>query len=129
MSEVLVPENALAGLDEAVKGLLVSGGEAYSVDQDDELYGAAFRRHLLFSRWPSLLTEAGFYLSKEELLYNSYYWMLKFAKLHALKNGYDAGIEQQVFKILEQADCDVDWTVAEEISNLVEKQLGERGRP
>lgn len=129
MSEVLVPENALEGLDEAVSRLLVSGGEAYSVDQDDELYGAAFRRHLLFARWPFLLTEAGFHLSKEELLYNSYYWMLKFAKLHALKHGYDAGIEQQVFKILEQADCDVDWTVAEEISNLVEKQVGERGRP
>ncbi|SRR6266404_541917 len=128
MNEVLVPENVLAGLDLTVSRLLKSGGEAYSVDQDDELYGAAFRRHLLFARWASLLPEAGLHLSKEEILYNSYYWMLKFAKLHAEKHGYDAGMEQRVFKILEQADCDVDWSVAEQISNLVGKEIEERNR-
>jgi hypothetical protein len=127
MSEVLIPEKALAGLDETVRRLSATRAESYAVDQDDELYGTAFQRYLLFAQWPSVLTEAGLHLSKEEVLYNSYYWILKFAKLHALKHGYDAGIEQQVFKVLEQAYCDVDWSVVEQISNLVEKEIGEPG--
>ena len=79
------------------------------------MFGRAFRRHLLFSRWPSLLGTAGLRLSKAELLYNSYYWMLEFAKLRGLKHGYDAGIEQQAFKIIEQADSELDWTIIEKV--------------
>ena len=125
MSDVLIPEQVLAEVDQDLKRVLASSGETFAVDPDNAGYGAAFRRHLLFSRWPSLLEGVGVNPTAEELLYNSYYWILKFSKLYGLRNGYDAGIEQQVFKVLENADCDVDWAVVEQITNLVEQELGE----
>ena len=127
MSDFLVPEHMLATLDKDIGRLAASGDEAFTVDHD-ELYGVAFRRYLLFSRWSRLLTEAGLRLSEEGILYNSYYWMLRFSRLHALTHGYDAGIEQQAFEILAQASCEVDWGVIEQITSLVDKEIAEAGK-
>ena len=77
-----------------------------------------------FSRWTSLLAEAGFHLTEQQILYNRYYWIQKFSKLYGLTHGYDAGVEQQVFKVLESADCDVNWNVIQQLADLVEKEVG-----
>lgn len=125
MSDVLIPERILAQVDQDLKRVLAFSGEAFAVDPDDAGYGTAFRRHLLFSRWSSLLEAVGVHLTAEVRLYNSYYWMLKCSKLYGLRTGYDARIEQDVFKVIENADCNVDWVVVEQITNLVEQELGE----
>jgi len=122
MTDFLVHEDVLISLDEDLKRLIRSESEVYAVDPGDDLYGVALRRHFLFSRWPALLSKSGLQLTNEQILYNSYYWMRSFAKLHTLKHGYDAGLEQQVFMLLERADCDVDWEVIERIDHAVGKQ-------
>ncbi|WP_406700713.1 hypothetical protein V5E97_18135 [Singulisphaera sp. Ch08] len=124
MNEVLIPDQALVSLDQDLDVMLSSIGGEIVIDPNDPEYGVAFRRYLLFSRWPSLLERGELHATAEELLYNSYYWMLKFSKLHERKHGYDAGIEQQVFKILENTHCNLDWNVVEQLTNLVETELG-----
>lgn len=54
-------------------------------------------------------------LSELDRLYNRYYWMCRFANLYTDKFGLDEGIEQQVFGILSDTECEVDWTVIEEL--------------
>lgn len=61
-------------------------------------------------------------ISPEELFYNRYYWFLTFLKAYTQENGLDAGMEQQAFKILEEAGntCQhIDWNEVEEISKIV----------
>jgi hypothetical protein len=42
------------------------------------------------------------------------FWSQRFAAQYRAKCGFDAGVEQQVFKLLETADeFDADWTVLE----------------
>jgi hypothetical protein len=86
---------------------------------EDVTYGAPFLNYLAFSQQSALALIGRADLSQEEILYNRYYWFLKFIKLYMSKHGYDAGLEQQAFKMLEHATCDIDWSVVEEISALV----------
>lgn len=53
--------------------------------------------------------------------YNAYYWILVFAKRYQARYGFDAGIEQEAFKMLERAPADVDWQVVERINQTVEQ--------
>lgn len=53
------------------------------------------------------------------VLYNRYYWFLRFAKIHSEQHGKDAGIEQQTFQILENAMADIDWAVVEAIEEKI----------
>ena len=54
-------------------------------------------------------------LAAEDRLYNRYLWFRRFANAHLAKFGEDAGIEQQAFQILDQAECDVDWSQVERL--------------
>ncbi len=83
---------------------------------DDPDVGPALSRFLLYSRQ---LTKAGSDLDPTTAFYNAYYWFLKFKKAYTHKNGYDAGIEQQAFKLLEEASIDIDWSVIEEIEKSI----------
>lgn len=60
-------------------------------------------------------------LSNEEAFYNQYYWYLVFAKLYQRSFGFDAGIEQQSFRLLESAPNGVSWERIEQIANSVGK--------
>jgi hypothetical protein len=62
--------------------------------------------------------------SAELLLYNRYYWFLKFARLFVRENGPDAGLEQQAFQILENSEGKIDWSVIEAIECQVENEIG-----
>jgi hypothetical protein len=124
MEDFLIPESILASKDQELKRLINSSDTAYAVNSDDERYGTAFRRYLLFSRWPALLENDMGTLTLQTMLYNQYYWMLKFSKLYMLCQGYDAGMEQQVFGILEKAECEVDWSIIEQIDRVVGQEIG-----
>lgn len=67
---------------------------------------------LLFEHWPDLLPTS---ISHEMAFYNRYYWFKRFVVLKQQRDGYDAGLEQQVFHLLEQVDFDLDWTLMERL--------------
>ncbi|AKJ30911.1 hypothetical protein [Caldimonas brevitalea] len=60
-------------------------------------------------------------LSESAAFYNAYYWVLVFAKRYQARYGFDAGIEQEAFKVLERAPADVDWTVVERVSQAAQQ--------
>jgi hypothetical protein len=126
MNEVLISERFLVNLDHGIEALLPSIRNETSIDCNDPEYGVAFRRFLLFAHWPYLLENLGLHATTEGLLYNKYYWMLRFSKLYERKHGFDAGIEQQAFKILESASFELDWNVVEHVTSLVDREHGER---
>ncbi len=51
--------------------------------------------------------------------YNRYYWFGLFAKLRRATVGFDAGIEQQGFQLLEAAPAGVDWDLVGRIDKLI----------
>lgn len=75
--------------------------------------GEALAWSLLFERWPDLLP--GPPLDHENAFYNRYFWFKRFATLKQKRDGYDAGLEQQVFQLLEYADFEVDWALMEQL--------------
>ena len=46
---------------------------------------------------------------------NRYYWFTRFACLAQRTFGYDAGIEQQAFQIIEYAECEIDAGLLEQL--------------
>ena len=52
--------------------------------------------------------------------YNKYYWFQKYVNRNHKLNGFDAGLEQQSFKLLDEAEHikGIDWQVIKEISEL-----------
>ena len=54
-----------------------------------------------------------------DLYYNRYYWYLKFILDYKKIFGYNAGLEQQEIKILEEGELysNIDWEQIEKISN------------
>jgi hypothetical protein len=72
-------------------------------------------RALLFEHWPELVGET---LTAERSLLNRYYWFVRFITLWQQKYGYNAGMEQQAFRIIEALDRagpEVDWNLVEEL--------------
>jgi hypothetical protein len=122
MNDFLVSESVLSAIHEDVRGLLQTSELKYRINIDDEFYGPAFRNYLVFSRWPFLLKDRLQGETHQAILYNAYYWILKFSHLYMRKHGFDAGIEQYVFKTLEQAKCDFDWSTIEQIEKAVESE-------
>lgn len=114
----LVAPEVLETLEPALEARIATLREPFAVDPADSLYGRPFKYYLLFTHWPSLLPKE---LDAEDVLYNRYYWFLRFSELHELKNGKDAGLEQQRFQLLEQATCDFDWNVIQQIEAEVQR--------
>lgn len=59
-------------------------------------------------------------LTPEDRLYNRFFWFQQFAVAHCSRFGFDAGIEQQASQILEHADCEVDFTIVEQLEAAVQ---------
>ena len=59
--------------------------------------------------------------SVDELLYSQYYWFVLFRGLYNEIHGYDAGIEQQGFQMIENIvnslESEIDWEIIEGIEN------------
>jgi len=122
MNNLLIPEAILQAKDREIRQLAESLRGRYGVDIDNDIYGPAFRYYLAFSHQPSLLAVTPSDLDDKAVLYNRFYWFSKFVKLHTMKHGYDPGLEQQTFQLLEQASCQIDWSVIEDISRLVSSE-------
>lgn len=58
-----------------------------------------------------------------QLYYNKYYYFLKFLVSYQKLIGFDAGLEQKEFKIIEEGEIypDIDWGVIEDISNKIKE--------
>ena len=86
---------------------------ASPVEPESGEVGEALAWWLLFERWPELLP--GPPLDEANAFYNRYFWFKRFATLKQKRDGPNAGLEQQVFKQLEQVDFEVDWEVMEQL--------------
>lgn len=60
-------------------------------------------------------------LSEVVAFYNAYYWILVFAKKFQERHGFDAGVEQEAFKVLEHAPDGVDWELVERINQAAKQ--------
>ncbi len=82
----------------------------------DPEVGPALEKYLLLNEHPD-----AFSASTIELFFNKYYWFLTFVKAHTNKYGFDAGLEQQAFQLLEEGQLidNFDWNTAEEIHTAV----------
>jgi hypothetical protein len=89
------------------------------------LSGAAFpeasERDLLgtfeaLTEHSALFVSAGF--SPSEVFASRYYWFMRLLFLRKHRHGYDAGLEQQAFQLLEHPapPCDPDWQALEHLS-------------
>ncbi|HHL3302845.1 TPA: hypothetical protein ACQ444_003565 [Bacillus cereus] len=56
---------------------------------------------------------------KNTILYSKYYWYTKYKKRYFEVYGYDAGIEQEGFKLLEELENEledgIDWLIIQDI--------------
>ena len=113
----LVSEAALRERDAAIRAATASAAASQPRALDDAS-ALAFRYYLLFSD-PDSTRAAGFEgMDETALFYNRYYWFKRFIKQRASEHGFDAGLEQQVFQLLEAAPATVDWSVIEAIDAL-----------
>lgn len=71
-------------------------------------FGTDLTKYYLINFFPQKFKE-----EKVVLHYNMYYWFLKFKHKFNKVNGHDAGIEQQLFKIIEESEtiAGLDWSV------------------
>jgi hypothetical protein len=91
---------------------------------DHPIAGPSLRHYLLLTECPELVGGLG--LSDVERFWSRYYWLARFAREWQAVAGPDAGLEQQVFQLLEQMDgaCDP----AEEVMAAVERDAVVRAR-
>jgi hypothetical protein len=90
--------------------------------------GRCLWNYIVLSGFPELID--GLRLSEEELFWSRYYWLARLAREWQGVVGYDAGLEQQVFRLLESAA--VDYDPLPEVEAAVERDAvlgppGERG--
>lgn len=89
--------------------------ETTSVVNGDKQIEKYFRNYFLLERFPEKFGNE----TPLNLFYNKYYFFLSYSFAIQKNNGFDAGLEQQEFKILEQGEqfADIDWSIIEDISN------------
>ncbi len=74
--------------------------------------GLSLRNYCLLTEYPELATGLG--LSVDEQFWSRYYWLARFAREWQAVAGYDAGLEQQVFQLMEHAEVAPDpWPEVE----------------
>jgi hypothetical protein len=112
---VLIAEVRLF-VSDALLGRLAQKHQAIRWRELNEDLKHAYARKAAFLD-SELRTELGVgAMSEQHAFYNAYYWALLFAKRYQARYGFDAGIEQLTFRVLECAPADVDWAVVERIS-------------
>ena len=115
IQEILIPEALLVEKAEAISVAVKLCKASGNLNPNDPDYGGAYRNFLLFSnateRIPEVLSLAP--LTKEAVFYNTYYWFLRFSRLYMKKHGFDAGLEQQSFHMLDTVMFEIDWSIVE----------------
>jgi hypothetical protein len=73
----------------------------------------------------AILTDFPF--SYKEILYSQYYWFVHYKNQYFSKVGYDGGLDQQAFLLIEhlvnELEGEVDWELIEDIEKSVETKL------
>jgi hypothetical protein len=59
--------------------------------------GRSLRNYIALTEYPDMVAS----LTAEERFWSRYYWLARFARDWQAAEGYDAGLEQSVFKLLE----------------------------
>jgi len=61
--------------------------------------------------------------SAEEVFWSRYFWFCLYVKIRLVTDGFDAGLEQQAFQLLEHPfpDCEPDWWQLEIVDTLAEQ--------
>ena len=121
MQNPIVQESALRVVHQQILDYAAKHRGVFGIEFDDADFGSAFVYYLFFSRHPSVNSFLGIDLNDEARFYNAYYWFRRFVKLYMAKLGYDAGLEQQAFKMLEGADFDLNF----EVIDLLDKKANE----
>lgn len=112
--DVLIPENKLIVSDALITRLAEKHPRVRWLKLDP-VVREAYARHVAFldkELWSNLGVAD---LSEPIVFYNAYYWSLVFVKRYNSRYGFNAGIEQQSFKVLECAPADVDWAITEHV--------------
>ncbi len=120
----LASEKALA---EAAAGLAPSGRalDGYRADMlAHPAAGWCLRNYLVLTECPELLGHHG--LSLAELHWSRYYWLVRFARVWSAVAGHDAGLEQQVLRLLADAPGELD--AAPDVEAAAEQAAAEQMR-
>lgn len=64
--------------------------------------GRSLRNYGILTEYAEVVSRLG--LSEDELFWSRYYWLARFAREWQSALGYDAGLEQQVFQLLESVE-------------------------
>ncbi|MEM5421230.1 hypothetical protein [Paraburkholderia ferrariae] len=114
MMEDLILEAQLPVTDALLARLVEKFPAVRWYELDEDVRDAYARRVALLHRELRPALGVGD-LSELVAFYNAYYWALVFAKIYQARYGFDAGIEQEAFKVLEVAPADVDWPTVERV--------------
>ena len=89
----------LEGMDE----LIASAGYCAKRKYENEVLNTIYHYCLLFyTKEDEVIALTGKPL--EAVLYSKYYWLKRYVKKYNEVNGYDAGMEQQQFKLIEELE-------------------------
>lgn len=108
---LLVPQETLSQVKDELYARIAQ--LTPNIDPGTGAIGEALAWSLLFELWPDLLP--GSPIDHETAFYNQYFWFKRFATLKQAREGYDAGLEQQTFQLLEQPEFDLDWSLIEQL--------------
>jgi hypothetical protein len=98
---------------------------AYGADMiGHPLAGWCLRNYAILTECPDALGEHG--LSGPEVYWSRYYWLVRFARVWSAVAGYDAGLEQQVFGLLEYAPDG--WDHCEAVAAAAERAAADQLR-
>lgn len=118
-----VPVNIINAAKPRILDLIRNSERRIGVDLDDAFYGDIFLYYLALSD-PKIVMEIGLsHLSEFDIYYNRFYFFTLFSKLYQIKHGYDAGIEQQAFQLLEESPSGVNLAIVEYITARVDKEV------
>lgn len=123
----IISKEILAAKLPEIELKLKESNQKFAIDWNDDFLGTAVRYYLLFTYWPSLLGAEDGEKKSTLIFYNRYYWFYYFLRLYTMKNGKNAGLEQQAFQLLEESeglDVGIDWSLIEKIQNDIEAEIG-----
>lgn len=110
--DLLLPEQVFSAVDE---GELRHRAAALDLAVDlSAPETTALLRSLLFERWPELLPRH-VELTEAHRFYNRFFWFVRFATQRQAVHGFDAGLEQQIFQLVESEIDGLDVAVVKDI--------------
>ncbi len=93
----------------------------------NQWYGYSLKVYILLTYMlPFIKLDGSF--RKEDIFYNRYFWFTRFAKQKEKREGYDAGLNQQSVRLLEEVDfnnLEIDWNTIQKISDELDIEIAQ----